>query len=129
MIELEGAKKEARRRRQTGISQADFLKHNADKATRRYRTNADFPPPNSGAFENPLRGEVVLITGGIPGWPDRDEAYDAVAAAGGRGTTTLSGKTTVMLAGEGAGPKKLEKGRALGIKVYTGTTAAALLQP
>lgn len=52
-----------------------------------------------------------------------------MAAAGGQGTKTLSGKTTFILAGDPAGPMKLEKAAALGVKVLTGTEAAALLNP
>ncbi len=123
------SKASAKLPRPSRMSQTEFLRHSASAARRRYKSNADFPPPNPKSTKNLLKGETVLITGEIPGWEDRDEAYDAVAAAGGQGTNTLSRKTTIVLAGDGAGPTKLDKASALGINIILGSDAADLLNP
>ena len=62
-----------------------------------------------------MTGKTVVVTGTIPGFT-RDEAEDAVRAAGGKPAGSVSKKTDYVVAGEGAG-SKLAKAQELGIPV------------
>jgi len=62
-----------------------------------------------------LEGATVVVTGTIPGYT-REAAEDAVRAAGGKPTSSVSQKTTVVVAGAGAGSKR-EKAESLGIRI------------
>ena len=63
----------------------------------------------------PLSGESVVVTGTLPSM-SREEAEDAVRRAGGKVSSSVSRKTSFVLAGEAAG-SKLAKARELGIDV------------
>jgi DNA ligase (NAD+) len=67
--------------------------------------------------EGPLSGKSVVVTGTLPGI-SRDEATARLEAAGARVSGTVSKKTDFLLAGEAAG-SKLEKAKALGVRVVT----------
>ena len=56
------------------------------------------------------------VTGAVPGMT-REEAFDAVAAAGGSPQKAVSGKTHVLVVGEGAGRRKAEAAEARGVAV------------
>jgi DNA ligase (NAD+) len=57
-----------------------------------------------------LRDAVVVFTGTLAGY-SRAEAADLVLAAGGRVASSVSGRTTLVVAGEGAGEKLAEARR------------------
>ncbi len=63
----------------------------------------------------PLAGKTVVVTGSLEGF-SREEAEDAVRAAGGKPAGTVSRKTDYLVAGPGAG-SKLQKAAELGIPV------------
>lgn len=63
-----------------------------------------------------LAGLTLVFTGDLSSI-SRDDATDVVKRCGGRVTTAPSGKTDYLVAGEGAGPAKMEKAREKGIKV------------
>jgi DNA ligase (NAD+) len=63
----------------------------------------------------PLAGQIFVITGTLPTL-SREEAGRRIEAAGGHVTTSVSRKTTVLVAGEAPG-SKLEKAKALGIPI------------
>lgn len=63
----------------------------------------------------PLSGEKVVVTGTLEGY-SREEAEEAVRAAGGAVQSSVSSKTSFVLAGENAG-SKLEKAQTLGVPV------------
>ncbi len=65
----------------------------------------------------PLAGKTVVITGTLPG-VTREEAAEKLSAAGAKVTASVSRKTDFLLAGEEAGTK-LERARALGVRVVT----------
>lgn len=71
--------------------------------------------PNAVQSDGPLTGAVVVLTGTLPSL-SRGEATALVERAGGRVTSSVSKKTTFVVAGEEAG-SKLEKARELGVAV------------
>ena len=73
----------------------------------------------------PLAGRTVVVTGSLEGF-SREEAEDAVRAAGGKPAGSVSRKTDYLVAGPGAG-SKLQKAAELGITVLDedGVPAAA----
>jgi DNA ligase (NAD+) len=75
--------------------------------------------------EGPLSGMAVVVTGTIEGYT-RDEARAAVTAAGGRATDSVSKRTSLVVAGPGAG-SKLERATALGVPVVDAEGFRAIL--
>ncbi len=73
----------------------------------------DFDPNRAAA--RLLAGVSVVITGTLPGF-SRDEAGEAVRAAGGRVTSSVSKKTDFVVAGESAG-SKYDKAVELGVPI------------
>jgi len=71
--------------------------------------------PNAVQADGPLTGATVVLTGSLPTL-SRTDAAALVEAAGGRVTSSVSKKTTFVVAGEDAG-SKLEKALELGIEV------------
>jgi DNA ligase (NAD+) len=63
----------------------------------------------------PLAGKTVVVTGSLEGF-SREEAEDAVRAAGGKPAGSVSKKTDYLVAGLGAG-SKLQKATELGVAV------------
>lgn len=63
-----------------------------------------------------LDGLKIVPTGEMQGW-DRDGIKDEIRRHGGIPTSSVSGKTNLILAGTAPGAKKLEKARELGIEV------------
>jgi DNA ligase (NAD+) len=68
-----------------------------------------------GDADGPLSGKTVVVSGTIEGF-SRDEAEDAVRAAGGKPAGSVSKKTDYLVAGPGAG-SKLAKATELGVPV------------
>jgi DNA ligase (NAD+) len=65
----------------------------------------------------PLAGKTVVVTGTLQNY-SRKEIEDAIAAHGGKTTSSVSKKTDYVVAGDEAG-SKLDKARQLGVKVLT----------
>jgi DNA ligase (NAD+) len=63
----------------------------------------------------PLAGKTLVVTGTLEGF-SREEAEDAIRAAGGKPAGSVSKKTDYVVAGPGAG-SKLAKAQELGIPV------------
>jgi DNA ligase (NAD+) len=70
------------------------------------------PRPVAGSA---LKGQIFVLTGTLPTL-SRDQATELIEANGGRVTSGVSKKTSVVVAGADAGTK-LEKARELGIKI------------
>jgi DNA ligase (NAD+) len=66
-------------------------------------------------LEGPLAGRTLVLTGSMPNWT-REHATEAIQAAGGRVTGSVSKKTDYLVAGDSAG-SKLEKARRLHVPV------------
>lgn len=62
-----------------------------------------------------LAGKTIVISGNFS--VSRDDIKALIAAHGGKNSGSVSGKTSYLLAGEKAGPEKLKKADALGVKV------------
>ena len=63
----------------------------------------------------PLAGKTVVVTGTLSGF-DRAAAEEAIRAAGGRASGSVSKSTSYVVAGENAG-SKLAKAQELGVPV------------
>jgi DNA ligase (NAD+) len=85
------------------------------------------PPPAGGVGEGsgPLTGKTVVVTGTLEGF-SREEAEEAVRAAGGKASGSVSKKTDYVVAGPGAG-SKLAKATELGVTVLDEAGFRALL--
>jgi NAD-dependent DNA ligase len=65
-----------------------------------------------------LKGESIVISGTFI-HHSREEYKTIIEANGGKNVSSISSKTTFVLAGEGMGPKKFEKANELGIEILT----------
>lgn len=75
---------------------------------------------------NALEGLTVVVSGSMPGY-DRAGAKQAVVERGGKAAGSVSKKTSVLVAGPGAG-SKVAKAEALGVPVLTEEHFAELLE-
>jgi DNA ligase (NAD+) len=75
----------------------------------------ELPAPRAVATAGPLSGKSVVVTGTIEGF-SRQEAEEAIRAAGGKAAGSVSKKTDYVVAGESAG-SKLAKAQELGVPV------------
>ena len=106
---------------------------NADPANRRLvdklreaGVRFEDPEPESlGESGVLLSGVTAVITGTLAGM-SRDDAKAAIEARGGKVTSSVSGKTTVLVAGESAG-SKLTKAESLGVPIIDAAGLQALL--
>ena len=78
-----------------------------------------------GVADGPLAGKTVVVSGTIEGF-SREEAEDAVRAAGGKPSGSVSKKTDYLVAGPGAG-SKLQKATDLGVPVLDAEAFRRLL--
>ena len=67
------------------------------------------------AEAGPLAGKTVVVTGTLEGF-GRQEAEEAIRAAGGKPAGSVSKKTDYLVAGESAG-SKLAKAQELGVPI------------
>jgi DNA ligase (NAD+) len=72
-------------------------------------------PRQAGEATGPLAGLTVVVTGAIDGFT-RDEAEEAVRQAGGKPSSSVSKKTSLVVVGPGAGSKQA-KAESLGVPV------------
>ena len=64
-----------------------------------------------------LEGMTIVISGNFS--ISRDDMKALIVAHGGKNSGSISGKTSYLLAGEKAGPEKLKKAEALGVKIIS----------
>lgn len=65
----------------------------------------------------PLSGKIVVISGSVPGYT-REEAQSLVEELGGKSSSSVSAKTTILVSGEGSG-SKYDKAISLGVTIWT----------
>jgi DNA ligase (NAD+) len=85
----------------------------------------DSPPP-AAAASDALAGTTWCVTGSFTRFNPRSLAEDEIVKRSGKVVSAVSGKTTHLLAGPGAG-SKLDKAQALGIKIVNEDEFVALL--
>jgi DNA ligase (NAD+) len=83
------------------------------------------PLPDDGG-PRPLDGVTVVVTGTLTGFT-REQAQEAIAAAGGKAAGSVSRKTDYLVAGENAGSKRA-KAESLGVPVLDEEQFATLLR-
>ncbi|WP_398901001.1 NAD-dependent DNA ligase LigA [Streptomyces sp. 1114.5] len=85
--------------------------------------------PTPAGTAGPLTGEAVVVTGSMTG-PlaalSRNEMNELVERAGGKASSSVSKRTTLLVAGEKAGSKRA-KAEELGIRIVTPDEFAALV--
>ncbi|MFI8231016.1 NAD-dependent DNA ligase LigA [Streptomyces sp. NPDC085900] len=82
-----------------------------------------------GAAGGPLAGMTVVVTGAMTGVLEklsRNQMNELIERAGGRSSSSVSKKTTLVVAGEGAGSKRA-KAETLGVRLATPDEFAALV--
>jgi len=70
---------------------------------------------NGAAASDALAGMTIVISGNFS--VSRDEMKRLIEANGGRNSSSVSGKTSYLLAGSKPGPEKMKKAEELGVKV------------
>jgi DNA ligase (NAD+) len=74
-----------------------------------------------------LLGQSIVITGTLEGW-SREAAEAAILARGGKAPSSVSKKTTAVVAGAEPGAAKMTKAETLGIPIVDEAAFAALLE-
>jgi DNA ligase (NAD+) len=82
--------------------------------------------PRAAAQDQPLAGKTVVLTGVLESMT-RDEAKERLEALGAKVSSSVSQKTSYVIAGSDAG-SKLAKARELGVTVLDGAGLALLLE-
>jgi DNA ligase (NAD+) len=88
-------------------------------------TTAVASPASTGAA-GPLTGKRVLVTGKVPGMT-REQAAEAVETLGGTSVSGVSGRTDLVVVGDGAGTSKLAKASELGVATMAAEYFASLM--
>ena len=83
------------------------------------------PGPGAAARGGVLEGLTVVATGTLEGFT-REEAQEAIIAAGGKAASSVSKKTDFVAAGPGAG-SKLAKAEQLGVRIIDAAQFAVLV--
>jgi len=83
-------------------------------------------PPRRAKSEGPLAGKTFVLTGTLEGMT-REDASRGIQEAGGKVTSSVSSKTSAVVAGSDPG-SKLEKARALGVEVWDESRLLAALR-
>ncbi len=78
------------------------------------------------AVSDVLAGLTIVVSGAMPGY-DREGAKEAITSRGGKAAGSVSKKTSLVVAGPGAG-SKAAKAEALGVPVITEQQFADLLE-
>jgi len=85
------------------------------------------PKSPGSASDGGLNGKTFVLTGTLSSM-SRDEAAAAIRAQGGTVTSSVTGKTTYLVAGANTGARKTEKAQALGVEVIDEGTLLEMLE-
>ena len=77
------------------------------------------------ALSSALEGMIIVISGNFS--ISRDAMKELIMSHGGKNSGSISSKTTYLLAGEKAGPEKLKKAEALGVKIIDENTIMQMI--
>ena len=66
-------------------------------------------------LSNALEGKIIVISGNFS--ISRDDMKALIEAHGGKNSSSVSGKTTYLLAGSKPGPEKVKKAQELGVEI------------
>ncbi|GLW06523.1 DNA ligase 2 [Microtetraspora sp. NBRC 13810] len=97
-------------------------------------TEPGWTPPEAapeGAADLPLAGMSVVVTGAMSGPLEeltRTEMNELIERAGGKASSSVSAKTSMLVAGEKAGSKRT-KAEGLGVRIVDPEEFAALVEP
>jgi DNA ligase (NAD+) len=72
----------------------------------------------AGSTELPLSGLTLVVSGSFRNY-SREELKETIEKFGGKNTSSVSGNTDYIVAGEDMGPKKREKAEKLGVKIIS----------
>jgi DNA ligase (NAD+) len=100
-------------------------KHNTDVIEELEKAGLRWKIPETDEGDKPLQGQTWVLTGTL-GMP-RARAKNLLESLGARVSGSVSGKTTVVLAGEAAG-SKLRKAESLGIEIINEEAFTRLLE-
>lgn len=78
------------------------------------------------AISDVLAGLTIVVSGAMPGY-DREGAKEAITSRGGKASGSVSKKTSLVVAGPGAG-SKAAKAESLGVPVITEQQFGDLLE-
>jgi DNA ligase (NAD+) len=90
--------------------------HNRELIERLRKAGLQFTHETRRPKAGPLAGKTLVITGTLPTL-SRDDAKKLIEAAGGKVSSAVSKKTSVLVAGEDAG-SKLAKAQELGVEIW-----------
>jgi DNA ligase (NAD+) len=96
---------------------AFFTREDVKKVIARLREKGVDPRPVERAAGGPLAGEVVVFTGSFSGLT-RDAAKARATSAGASVGSSVTKKTTLVVAGEKSG-RKLKKAEELGVRIVS----------
>ena len=82
--------------------------------------------PETETLSDCLSGQTVVVSGTFT-QHSRDEYKKLIEAHGGKNVTSISSKTSFILAGANMGPSKLEKAQKLGVKIMSETDFLTLI--
>ncbi len=91
---------------------------NLDFVARLQAAGVNMAMPETETLSNRLEGQTVVVSGTFTSH-SRDEYKKIIEAHGGKNVTSISGKTSFILAGANMGPSKLEKARKLGVQIMS----------
>ena len=72
-----------------------------------------------------LEGKTIVVSGNFS--VSRDEIKELITRNGGKNSSSVSGKTSYLLAGEKPGPEKIKKAQNLGVEIIDEARFRAML--
>ena len=99
---------------------------NLDFVARLQAAGVNMAMPDTETLSDCLSGQTVVVSGTFT-QHSRDEYKKLIEAHGGKNVTSISSKTSFILAGANMGPSKLEKAQKLGVKIMNETDFLTLI--